>query len=410
VPLFEEAHRRMRAVRGADDPETLAVLNNLAAGLQTAGQNERALPLLEDLLARRRATLPADHPDVVASLNNLAAAYRVANRPDRALPLCEEALRRTRTAYGEEHPYTFLAMGNLAGTCKALGRLDRALPLWDEVLRHLQATVGKDHPDALVTLNNLALGYQAAGRLDRAVPLLEAARQGFQAKLGTEHPATLLSLNNLAAGYQAAGQPDRALPLFREAAAGMERRQFRHAYAGGIVGGLVGCLEALGQDDQAEAWRRKWLAAVKEQAGPEAPAYAQELAGLGAYLLRRGQGSAAAVLREALAILARADPGGWGTAHVRVLLGTALLNEGKAAEAGPLLREGHQGLAAWEGKTLGPPPARLLAAAAALARLEEAGDRPLAASPFRAEAARRWAAELHRDLAWPLLWGWPVAR
>jgi hypothetical protein len=44
---------------------------------------------------------------------------------------------------------------------------------------------------------------------------------------------------------------------------------------------------------------------------------------------------------------------------------------------------------------------------ARLVQLYEAQAKPQAAEPYRAELARRLAAELHRDLAWPLLWGRP---
>ena len=65
----------------------------------------------------------------------------------------------------------------------------------------------------------------------------------------------------------------------------MERRQFQYASSGPLVNGLIRCYERLKQLDQAETWRRKWMAVVKERSGAESPGYAAELSALGANLL-----------------------------------------------------------------------------------------------------------------------------
>ena len=57
------------------------------------------------------------------------------------------------------------------------------------------------------------------------------------------------------------GKLDRALPLFQQAAAGVEQFDFAHRRAGQIVANLCRCHEQLKQHDQAEVWRRKWVAA-----------------------------------------------------------------------------------------------------------------------------------------------------
>jgi eukaryotic-like serine/threonine-protein kinase len=48
--------------------------------------------------------------------------------------------------------------------------------------------------------------------------------------------------------------------------------------------------------------------------------------------------------RDALALFQASQPDGWPTHDARSLLGAALLGQGKAAEAGPLLRSGYEGL------------------------------------------------------------------
>ena len=155
-------------------------------------------------------------------------------------------------------------------------------------------------------MTNLALGYKAAGKLGQALPLLEETLKLRKAKLGADHPKTLISMHNLAMSYHAAGRLEQALPFFQALATAIEKRRFRHVNASGIVNNLIICFEQLKQFDQAEVWRRKWLAAVKEQAGADSLPYMGELAALGLYLLKQKKSTdAEAVLRDCLALRRR---------------------------------------------------------------------------------------------------------
>src|SRR5262245_28689706 len=134
-------------------------------------------------------------------------------------------------------------------------------------------------------MNNLGLAYHAAGRLPEAIALHEQVWKVRVKNLIADHPDTLTTLNNLALAYQAAGKLPVALPLFEQAAAGIENRRFQHEHAGRIIPNTIAAYEAAKQLDKAVAWRRKWLAVVKEQAGADSPAYASEQAALGLNLL-----------------------------------------------------------------------------------------------------------------------------
>jgi tetratricopeptide (TPR) repeat protein len=188
-----------------------------------------------------------------------------------AMPLFEQTLKLQKAKLGLDHPDTLTSMSNLASGYSDMGRPDLALPLFKEALALRKAKQGSDHPDTLTSMNNLASCYWSAGKLDLAVPLFEETLKLRKAKLGRDHPDTLTTMNNLASGYRDAGKLDLALPLFQQAAEGIEKRQFMHEHAGSIIGNLIACHERLKQYDQAETWRRKWLAVVKERSDASKP-------------------------------------------------------------------------------------------------------------------------------------------
>jgi serine/threonine protein kinase/tetratricopeptide (TPR) repeat protein len=345
VPLLEEAFRTLKAKLGADHPFTLYGMSNLASGYKSIGQIDRALPLLEEALRLRRAKLGADHPDTLAAMNNLAQTYTDAKQPDKALPLLEEAVKLRKARLGADHPDTLTSMNNLALAYQAARQLARALPLYEETLRLRKAKLGDDHADTLTSMNNLAHGYVADGKLDLAIPLLAETLRLRKLNLAKDHPAIFSTMHNLASAYRDAGQPDRALPLFREAAEAMERRQFRHEFAGTIVTSLSDQFERLGQFERAEAWRLKWVAALRERAGTDSLPYASARAALGRNLLMQKKwAEAESVLRESLAVHEQKVPDSWAKFYTRSLLGGALLGQKRYADAESLLVAGYEGL------------------------------------------------------------------
>ena len=69
---LEEGVDAARRVLGAEHPDTLAAMNNLAATLADQGELDSARQLQEQVLEARRRVVGAEHPDTLAALNNLA--------------------------------------------------------------------------------------------------------------------------------------------------------------------------------------------------------------------------------------------------------------------------------------------------------------------------------------------------
>ena len=120
----------------------------------------------EEVLRLMREKLGADHPDTLDAMHNLANSYRRAGRLEGALGMSEEVLRLRRDKLGADHPDTLSAMNNLAVTLNALGRLPDALSL----LRKASAESPVVH--AGVVRYNLACYECLSGNLNEAKRLI----------------------------------------------------------------------------------------------------------------------------------------------------------------------------------------------------------------------------------------------
>jgi tetratricopeptide (TPR) repeat protein len=191
-------------------------------------------------------------------------------------------------------------------------------------------------------------------------------------------------MNNLAFGYRTAGKLDQALPLAQQAMIGVEKRKFDMENAAKILSTLIDIHEQLKQYDQADEWRRKWVAAMREKAGAESVVYAAELARFGMNRLERKQWvEAETVLRECLAIRLAKDPDAWTTFNSRSQLGGALLGQGQYAEAEPLLVQGYTGMKEREAKIPASARVRLTEAVERLVQLYESLGKPAEAAKWR---------------------------
>jgi tetratricopeptide (TPR) repeat protein len=183
---------------------------------------------------------------------------------------------------------------------------------------------------------------------------------------------------------------DEALPLFRRAAAGVEKRKFAHEHAGPIIGGLSTCLERLKRYEEAESWRRRWLAVLEGRSGTESVAYAAELTSLGSNLIRQQRwADAEPVLRKALAIRQAKLKDDWKTFNTQALLGTSLLGKGEYPEAEPLLQAGYEGMRRREDRIPASVKYRLTEALESLVRLYHAWNKPALAAKWRKELEAR---------------------
>ncbi len=73
-------------------------------------------------LARREKVLGAEHPDTLASMNNLAGVLDSQGKYEEAESMNRQTLARREKVLGEEHPNTLTSMNNLALVLDSQGK------------------------------------------------------------------------------------------------------------------------------------------------------------------------------------------------------------------------------------------------------------------------------------------------
>jgi len=196
---FEQLHQKLDKLLKTldlsliDDADTVGHLQLfLGNALYSAGNTKRAIEFLTGARASLEKSLGADHPDTLNAMNNLALAYHAGDQLDKALPLYQETLERMSKRLGTDDADTLTTMNNLALAYLDAGRSAKdaelsakALKLLEETLAKRKAKFGADHPDTIRSMNNLALAKQgdAPGPLqqksiDRALAFLSTANCG----------------------------------------------------------------------------------------------------------------------------------------------------------------------------------------------------------------------------------------
>jgi serine/threonine protein kinase/Tfp pilus assembly protein PilF len=344
--LFREALDIRRKVFGEEHNAVAESLNNLATLLGVKGDFPGAESFYRQALAMQKKLRGERHPRVAYVLGNLGQHLELQGRHDEAEPLLRECAAILKETLGDDHPRVASATSMLARLFLAKGDPTAAEPLFREVLAARRKRLGDEHPRVAETLNDLGELLYSTGDYAGAEPHLREALAVQQKRLGADHPELGQTMNNLAAVLQGRREFGGAEPLFREALA-LRRKHLgdEHPVVATSLANLAVCLQLKGDLAGAEQLFREALALNRKLRGERDPTIALNLSGLADLLLRKGDPAAAEpLLRESLAILAETLPEHRRRFDAMSLLGAALANQAKYAEAEPLLLESYAGL------------------------------------------------------------------
>jgi serine/threonine protein kinase/tetratricopeptide (TPR) repeat protein len=213
-------HARAAARRAGRTEAMLAVDDHLGALLVSAGEQDLGIEHIQRALEGRREVLGADHPDTLESLENLAVALARSGRFDEAQSKYEELVALRTGLMGERHPAVAKAKSGLGAVLIARGEWSAARETLDEVLQIQVDAYGRAHPEVESTLDNLGYAQLESGELAAAAENLQEAVALATQLFGAEHPKTLRARLNLARVYAERGDRDKALPIMREVLAG----------------------------------------------------------------------------------------------------------------------------------------------------------------------------------------------
>ncbi len=182
---------------GPNDPDILAVRNNLAAILHAQGRLGEAEAEYRAILQARTEPFSPERPEFLAVRSNLAAALHVQGRLGEAEAEYLAILKTLTELLGPDHPDTLAVRNNLAVALHGERRLGEAMTEYQAILTARTEVLGADHPDTLITRNNLAVVLENLGRLDEAEAEYRAVLDARTRVLGPDHPHTKISRSNL---------------------------------------------------------------------------------------------------------------------------------------------------------------------------------------------------------------------
>ena len=171
--------------------------------LREQGHASEAESLISQVVDARNKSLGAEHPDTIRAMANLAKSYQDLGKYFKAEKVEIQVLNARNSIFGAEHPDTFTAMADLAETYRALSRYAEAEKLEIQVLEARKKILGGEHPDTINAIANLAETYRALNQYAEVEKLDILVLDARQRILGFEHPHTINALAKLAETYGA---------------------------------------------------------------------------------------------------------------------------------------------------------------------------------------------------------------
>jgi tetratricopeptide (TPR) repeat protein/predicted Ser/Thr protein kinase len=262
----------VRADSGDGSLATLRAQNDLGEVLLARGRVTDAAPLLESTHGGRVTALGADHPDTLVSLHNLALLRDAQAELLQAEALGNELVERRTRALGPEADGTLRSRANLADVQRQLGKREDALRNLDAVVAVRLERLGPEHPDTLSARQSRALILRVSGKLADAQAELDAIMPVMQAVLGESHADTVSARHSAASirrdsgDVAGAANEFRALALVLESSLGPD-----HVRTLIVRNDLAAALEMQGQLEEAEAIGRDVLERYRRTLGESAP-------------------------------------------------------------------------------------------------------------------------------------------
>jgi CHAT domain-containing protein len=338
---YRKALATTRRVVGDDHPVAVAVRLGLASCLDEQDKMAGVRELLAEALEICSRLTGAESAETAIVLNNLGGYHERHVEYRDAESYYRRSLDILVRTSGAEASTTLTTRSNLAGVLTHAGKCTEGESLYREVLAARLKSLPDDHPDVALVRNNLAANLDDQGRHAEAEDLYRTVYDVRRRLFGADNPMTALSGNNLGLNLQyqekyeeAEGYLVDAVRVFENAGYGRGRQA---ALAHNNLGGNY---RHRGRYAEARQHIELALSILRERLGDGHPAVAECFNNLAATLAaEKKYDEAETVARQSVAAIEKALGDHPLTARARANLANGVHNQGKYAEAGPLLRE-----------------------------------------------------------------------
>jgi len=268
--LLRQAVEIRRRTMGANNPQTLKSMSDLADVLDQTSDYREAEKWSRETLDARRRVLGPENRDTLSSISLLALILDDEGHYPEAEKLNREVLDVARRTLSPQDKLITMATKRLAVDLRYEGKYAEAEKGFHEVLEIDKRTLGPDHPTVLGDLNNLGNTALLQGHYAEAEKIYRDTVQAKRRVLGPEHPETLRSMGNLALDLTNQKRYAEAEQLYRETLE-IKQRTLGPEHRSTLVtmGNLANLLSVAGRYAEAEKLLRQTLETERRTLGPD---------------------------------------------------------------------------------------------------------------------------------------------
>jgi tetratricopeptide (TPR) repeat protein/predicted Ser/Thr protein kinase len=266
---------------GPEHPDVATALGNLGALARSEGNYDEARRYHERALAISEKALGPDHPSVAKTLNSLGSVARLQGRFDEARALHERALAINEKALGPDDPVVAIILASLSFVASGQGKYDEARKYLERALAIQEKTLDPGHPDVAKTLTSLGnVTYDQGARKD-ARRYFGQALDIYEKALGPDHPEVAIVLTSLGNMLADEANYEEARTYYERALAIDEKTNPGHPTVAMAIFNLGWLAMDEKKYEQARADFERALIIQEKALGPEHPAVAESLYGIG---------------------------------------------------------------------------------------------------------------------------------
>jgi len=342
----------MTQALGPEDRRTALAMQGLGVVYLFQGEYPKSEELLKKAYEIQMRTLGPDNIETLDTSDSLITLYRYMGRFPDAEPYAAKGLESYKRVYGPDHPFMLRELYGMAVIYLGEEKFPQAEALLVQVRDGNIKLLGPEHPNTLSTIQTLARAYDGEGKHAEALAMREKVYAAYLRVDGPDHPDTVVAESDLARGYESAGDLRKAIELFKDAIA-RQTRALGPDHPGTIanMSNLAFLYETHNRYAEALPIELQMKEIALKKFGPEYRTTVAATTMIGKdYLELHQYAKAEPPLREALATMVKTKPDDWRRYNLESLLGANLMGEKKYAEAEPLVLSGYQGMKERESK------------------------------------------------------------